>query len=461
MKKTKILSLVLALILVLPTFVFQAGAQKYKYGSVEDVDQLVWKTAYLTTYLVDQQPITTLNDFYITGTDTDIAYNDYAVCAEEDLLAIDSAEGKFQFLLTDGSYKNYYYFYEYKGLNMSCSSFEMFHQIGKNGLSEQYCDSEIDILVSTDKGKTYSVAWSSVPYVYDDCASDAVSIFGRIYQSGGNNQQSISIENTEMRYLKCYETFNDRYEGVTNIIYACSKLRRVITKPQAGVYDYSVPNIKIGQLSEFRVFDSNITPVKPLKISLDGAKDVYAAGETATFTIDISDNPGFTDLHLYIDVPENLSVSSVALRKNSMLNASGRISETNYKYNRIFLDFTSDSVCTVNSTIARITVVANSELTAEQMNGLHLRCAGLRYQSLYLKYTISDTVATISKNPAGDANADGVTDINDLVCLRKYLLSYNSTTKMYSEQISQAVDMNYDGSVNLKDLVILIKKLAG
>jgi len=61
----------------------------------------------------------------------------------------------------------------------------------------------------------------------------------------------------------------------------------------------------------------------------------------------------------------------------------------------------------------------------------------------------------------GDANDDGIVDINDLALLRKYLANFNPATGESTQEVSKGADNNGDGTINTKDLILLRKYLAG
>ena len=110
-----------------------------------------------------------LTDGVIAADDTTRVFWNAKAVADRNASAVYEKEGgDYIYKLTDGTEKAYFYVVEFTDLRADVDSFAIyFNTDAKQDKAEdrypsEYIDSSFDILVSSDGGKTFSVAWSSI-----------------------------------------------------------------------------------------------------------------------------------------------------------------------------------------------------------------------------------------------------------------------------------------------------------
>ncbi len=127
--------------------------------------------------------------------------------------------------------------------------------------ASQQCDNQFDILVSTDGGKTYQKAWSSVRWAVKENGKYPY-VGASLLKSQGGSYLAGEITNGEgapVQYRYISEKFDKKYEGVTNIVYACAvpRLQDKYTVPyMVGEVDQTFFSY-YARISEFDVYDSS------------------------------------------------------------------------------------------------------------------------------------------------------------------------------------------------------------
>jgi LPXTG-motif cell wall-anchored protein len=140
----------------------------------------------------------------------------------------------------------YYYSYQFDGLaNVTVGSFALyFTNAGQNNFNSTATatvDCAYDILVSTDGGNTWSVAWKSVDLVYgaDGKVSSSAAM---TVEQGGN--VVLHNDNELYQYMTVTGDFDKVYKNVTNVAYAC----------RAPRVSSNAPFYYVARISEFDVY---------------------------------------------------------------------------------------------------------------------------------------------------------------------------------------------------------------
>ncbi len=435
MKKIRITAILLAVLTVAALLPLTVSALTMKITEAKGVDLLEGKTAFLSTYIQENQAITKLNDGVVYGNISEGVYLNEPVCNSEDAQNIAANPGKFTFNLTDGSTKSYYYTIEYKGLDIDCDSFAIYCHYGDFYL----LDYQVDILVSRDGGKTYTLAWASVPFVQDERLS-VVSAYALPDSRGGN------MNNTESNlYEYVYAYFTEAFKNVTNVVYGCAQLSRLKSGKIDNEPQYNKVNSKTGYTSEFQVFNSEKTLTMNPIMKIDIDEDECFIGNVITVNISV-DETAFAGLYLSLDVPDGFEPYGT-----NDFSAPGFNCESN---NNILL-FDSPVNNNVSGRIVSCRyLVTEASQTGEFCIGLTiLGCVNQQIETVPL--TVQSDTVTIKKRLPGDANGNGALDILDIVRLQKYIAGVDV-------QINTSnADVNENGDVDILDLVRLKKMLAG
>ena len=213
-----------------------------------------------------------------------LSYLNIPVCGSSEPETYDKAGGDYSFPGVD---KKYYYSIEYKDVYSDAASFAMYFSNEKNYAADgtvpvYQIDASFDILVSTDGGSTYKVAWSSVDYVIDENRKNGngyaavVRCAGMSYDKGGNMVEAyVTDENgKQVPYKYVIANFDQSYTNVTNIVYACSNLRRNGNQDKAFYY--------CARISEFDVYNTALGANVLTPASVDPVVVTTAASTTAS-----------------------------------------------------------------------------------------------------------------------------------------------------------------------------------
>ena len=204
-----------------------------------------------------------LTDGVIAADDTTRVFWNAKAVADRNASAVYEKEGgDYIYKLTDGTEKAYFYVVEFTDLRADVDSFAIyFNTDAKQDKAEdrypsEYIDSSFDILVSSDGGKTFSVAWSSVPLTLTADGTGVDKMAGLTeFEKGGGNTKEEKITNSAGEVLDTYRyieaDFDKKYEKVDTVVYACSALRR-------NTYEDIAPHWWACRMSEFDVYGEKL-----------------------------------------------------------------------------------------------------------------------------------------------------------------------------------------------------------
>lgn len=263
MKKTasRILAVVLSILTLTALFVVSASAEKYVVENGDKTDVLdQW---YCTLYARsnNEKVSYTLCDGYYAADVGETCYFNYSLCSKNTQNEYEADGGDYKFKLKDGTEKVYFYYIMFEDLNVDVDSFAIYfnnersYDVGSEyGETFPYwqIDSAFDILVSQDGGQTYSLAWSSVPF--ERGADGSIVSNAAVPESEGGNMTEVVVKDASGAYKYTYryvkEDLNQKYENVTNVIYACAAMRRY------GA-DNNDPHYYCARITEFDMFGVN------------------------------------------------------------------------------------------------------------------------------------------------------------------------------------------------------------
>lgn len=256
-------ALMLTAILSLPAFAAEQLTVKVEEGTEDVLDHLLT----LTYCSPKNEGKIMMNSCVVDGIfaveHESKCYFNNAFCTNGDQESIEESGGTFEFVLTDGSTKKYLYSINFELFDYTADvdSFALYFNNERSyDIGSEYgetfpfyhIDAEFEILVSQDGGQTYTIAWESVPYEVSPDGTTLLSCAGLLESEGGNMTEE-KVFNEAGTYVCTYRYVADdlkqKFEGVTNIIYACEKLRRT------GYTDFA-PFYFAARISEFDVYGS-------------------------------------------------------------------------------------------------------------------------------------------------------------------------------------------------------------
>ena len=286
-----ILAVIIATSLVLP---FSSGAVEPDWSVIEGTTQYMVNLGdkvnvlrdnggliYSVANIVDNIDIITDGVHFGYGKYPRVFYNKKVFDNKDAAKTAEEAPGVYEFKLADGTTNAYYYYISWENVNADVASFDIYFS-GEDAynttglhLPNYQIDAEFDILVSSDNGETWNVAWQSVRFETDpNDPEKVVSMAGFTENEGKGNAVEVKITDpadphtvlTTYRYIS--GEFNQTYENVTNVVYAVSRIRRDgQTIDEKDKYGYlvertyllkAIPQCYACRISEFQVFGTKL-----------------------------------------------------------------------------------------------------------------------------------------------------------------------------------------------------------
>ncbi len=269
MKKalTLVLTLLIVLTMAVPAFAANDDTPTHEVELNGKVDVLAGLTATYNAKTKTNIDVSLITDgIYAAdlsstaGNGGKVVYANVSICAKADAAAVE-ADGQYTFAGVD---KKYPYVIEIAGVNnATVDSFTIWTTTNTVNADGEYCapfyhmDAAYDILVSCDGGKTYQIAYTSIPFT-TETVNDALVVKTMAGQTParGGNAEIISVaggiaENNNVLYTarKMTDKFNKTYTGVTNVVYAPTALRR-------GGASSTDPFYYAARISEFDVYEA-------------------------------------------------------------------------------------------------------------------------------------------------------------------------------------------------------------
>jgi len=209
-----------------------------------------------------------------------ISYFNLAWCTKDEQTDRVNAGGEVEYKLTTGETGKYMYSHEWKELDVNVNSFALwfnnetayYDYETKKTYDINQMDMQFQILVSQDGGKTYSIAYESVPYSRDDNAITGNAAW--LKSEGGEWEMIDAIDKDKsslFRYRYCTGEFSMEFKNVTNIVYACVYPRPSGTFPKFFYYS--------GRFSEIDVYGT-INSTKYDQSGTTEAPETTASPET-------------------------------------------------------------------------------------------------------------------------------------------------------------------------------------
>lgn len=275
----------------------------------------------LRTVLADY-PADLLTDgkHYGYGTDPYVFLNRRCYADGNAAAAAEQNPGTFSFRLADGETRSYYYTVVFDGLYADVNSFELYF-CGDDALADAVShfpnyqiDAAFDILISTDDGETWEVAWESERLAVS--AEDSAAITGMAgftAEEGTGNAAEVKVPDPDdaskirTTYRIISGEFAQEYQNVTDIAYGCVTLRRSgkivdVMDGEVLVESHCVPKTDAwyysARMSEFQVFgEKNERPVTTEAVT---TAEVTAAP--------VSDTEPVTSAAVTTEAPESTAV---------------------------------------------------------------------------------------------------------------------------------------------------------
>ncbi len=235
MKKIRILAVAIAILALLTAVPMSASAANLTVDNTGKVDVLEGATSMMMSKSNCYFISTVLTDGVFADNEGTTVYYNKAFCAKGDCATLEDFPGEFEYTLTDGTKKTYYYTFEFTDLNANVDSFAIYYNnnntypIETEHFPFYHIDSEAEILISTDGGKTYSVAWHSTPFKMNVDNTYPETCHGYTVEEGGdfievNLKNDAGEINCTYKYME--SKFDKEYKNVTNIVYCSVHPRR-------------------------------------------------------------------------------------------------------------------------------------------------------------------------------------------------------------------------------------------
>ena len=191
------------------------------------------------------------------------------------------------------------------------------------------------------------------------------------------------------------------------------------------------------------------------------------AGEKVRVPVMLENNPGFADLSIEIDY-DSAVVELTDVQPNNEVGGNFTPAQ-NYTVRPYVLNWVNDEnnnlfngvLAILTFTIKQDAPLGSYPITVDYYRGItgnNIDGEDVNYDKDWnrvpLNY-LSGKLIVCAYTP-GDINSDGEVDINDAICLLKYVAGWK-----LDGVVIEALDVNGDGRVNTKDAIQILRYIAG